>query len=100
MSSEDKNGIEYTEHGGNMYYNQGNAAKYVGMTDTGFRRKRRKVEEESGIVIPLVILPVSRQTRFIDKRILDVFRQSVRVGQEERWIEDLRRVVNEVNADR
>jgi hypothetical protein len=35
----------------------------------------------------------------IDKRILDVFRQSVRVGEEDEWKDRLRKVIDEVNLE-
>jgi len=92
----DENGIEHVNHEGHLYYNRTNAARYVGLTDSGLRRKIKMLEEEHGIFLPLDILPVSRQKRFIDKRILDVFRKSIRVGQEEEWRQELRRAIHEV----
>lgn len=95
----DENGIEYTTHNGNTYYNWTNAAKYVGMTDTGFRRRVKVLEEAIGIVLPLIRLPISQLNVYHDKRVLDVFKKSVRVGHELEWEEELQRVIDEVNSE-
>lgn len=95
----DESGIEYSIHNGKQYYNRTYSARYLGMTDTGLRRKIKKIELESGITIPLVTLPSSQQNKYIDKRVLDVFRKSVKVGREQEWFDDLRRVVNEINEE-
>ena len=96
---EDERGIEYTTHGANVYYNWTNSAKFIGMTDTGFRRRVKKLKEESGIEVPLIRLPISQQNVYHDKRVLDVFRKSVRVGQEQEWEEELKRVIFKVNSE-
>jgi hypothetical protein len=96
---EDERRIEYADYGGRAYYNWTNAAKYVGMTDTGFRRRVKKLKEESGIAVPLIRLPISQLNVYHDKRVLDVFRKSVRVGEEDKWEEELRRVIAKVNSE-
>ncbi len=95
----DERGIEYSSYNGHEYYNRTYAAKYVGMTDTGFRRKISKIKAEKGIDIPFVRLPQNMQNKYIDKRVLDVFRKSVPVGREEEWHDELRRVVDTVNRE-
>lgn len=99
-ASLDESGTPIVSNNGNIYYSRQNAASYIGMTDSGFRRKIQFLEDNYDIIIPLEILPISRKKRFIDKRILDVFRKSVRVGHEEEWREELKKVVNEVNEGR
>lgn len=89
--------IEYELYEGKAYYNRGNAARYVGMTDAGLRRKFDKIKKEQGISVPFITLPLSMQSKFIDKRILDVFRKSVIVGREQEWYDELRRVVDAVS---
>lgn len=96
---EDERGIEYALHNGREYYNWTNAAKFVQMTDTGFRRRVKKLREESGIVVPLIRLPISQQNVYHDKRVLSVFRKSIRVGMEQEWEEELKRVIQEVNSE-
>src|ERR1700704_1444757 len=93
----DDEGNEYVLFNGKAYYNQTHAAKYVYKTDTAFRRETKRLEKENGIAIPRMTLPTDRQNRYIDKRILDVFRRSIRVGKEQEWYDKLRRVVDEVN---
>jgi hypothetical protein len=95
----DENGIEYYSHNDRVYYNRTYSARYVGMTDTGFRRKIKKIEVEQGIVVPLVNLPKSAQNKYIDKRVLDVFRKSVKVGREREWFNELRRIIDLVNSE-
>lgn len=95
----DENGIEHSVHNGRKYYNKTYAARYVGMTDTGLRRKIKKIEAESGITIPFKTLPFSAQKKYIDKRILDVFRMSVNVGEEKRWYDELKFVVDTVRNE-
>jgi hypothetical protein len=97
---EDDRGIEYAIHNGKSYYNWTNAAKYVeNMTDSGLRRKVKALEAETGISIPLIKLPFSQQNVYHDKRVLDVFRRAVKVGREQEWVDELRRVVDEVNNE-
>jgi len=96
---EDENGIEYAIHNNKAYYNWTNASRYVSMTDSGFRRKVDRVKRENGIVIPLFRLPFNDQNVYHDKRILDVFRKSVKVGREQEWNDELRRVVDEVSNE-
>jgi hypothetical protein len=94
----DSRGVTYTEYNGRQYYNSSNAARYVGMTDTGLRRKRERLEKEYGIIIPVIILPDSHMKRYVDKRVLDVLRESIHVGEEDQWRERLKKVINEVNS--
>lgn len=96
---EDRNGIEYDAHNGRPYYNWKNASKYIGMTDTGFRRRVKKLQEASGIIVPLIRLPISQLNVYHDQRVLDVFGKSIRVGEEDKWEEELRRVIAEVNSE-
>lgn len=96
---EDNNGIEYDVHEGKVYYNWANSAKYVGMTDTGFRRRVKKLKEQSGITVPLIRLPISQLNVYHDRRVLDIFKKSVRVGHEQAWEDELRRVIDEVNSE-
>ncbi len=96
---EDERGIEYALHNGREYYNWTNGAKYVGMTDTGFRRRVKKLKAESGIAIPLIKLPINQLNVYHDKRVLDIFRKSVRIGQEREWEDELKRVIAEVNSE-
>jgi len=93
----DEREIEYENYNGHAYYNRSNAARYVGMTNAGLRRKIEKMEKEQGIALPFVMLPSNMQNKCIDKRILDVFRKSVNIGREQAWFDELRRVVEEVN---
>ena len=95
----DENGIEYAIHNGHEYYNWTTGSLYLGMTDSGFRRKFRKIEAENGITIPLIKLPHSEQNVYHDKRILDVFRKSVKKGKEQEWLYELRKVVDVVNSE-
>jgi len=96
---EDDRGIEYAIHNDHEYYNWTNASRYVEMTDSGFRRKVDRVKKENGIIVPLIRLPFSQQNVYHDRRVLDVFRKSVKVGKEQEWVDDLRRVVDEVNNE-
>src|SRR5260370_353777 len=66
----------YTDKG-REYYNRTNSAKYVQMTDTGFRRKIQKIEAENGITIPMITR--GGQQKLVDKRILDQFRKGIYV---------------------
>ncbi len=95
----DEEGNEYVVFSGKTYYNQTHAARYVGITDTGFRKKIKKIEVEKEIVVPRVTLPHSAQNKYIDKRVLDVFKKSVKVGHEQKWYDELRRVVDLVDSE-
>jgi len=95
----DENGIEYAIHNGREYYNWKNAAKFVGMTDTGFRRRVKTLREAIGIAIPLIKLPINQLNVYHDKRVLEVFKKSIRVGKELEWEEELQRVITEVNSE-
>lgn len=95
----DTEGREYVVHNDLHYYSHREATKYLGMTDTGFRRRREKLEVEDGIIIPLVFLPVSDQKKFIDKRVLDALNKPMRVGEESKWKESLRQTIQEVNSE-
>ncbi len=83
------------EHAGKTYYNRTHAAKYVGMTDSGLRRKIEKLEADHGIAIP--IISRGGLHRLIDKRILDQFLVPIFPGQEERWYNDLKAIVDRIN---
>jgi hypothetical protein len=96
---EDERGIQYDLHNGRAYYNWSNGSKYVGMTDTGFRRRVKILKNERGIIVPLIKLPINHLNVYHDKRILDVFRKSFRVGEEGAWEEELKRVIAEVNSE-
>lgn len=96
----DEKGVEYATHNGRAYYNWTNAARYIQMTDTGFRRRVKKLRAESGIEVPLIRLPISQLNVYHDKRVLDVFRKSVRVGEEDQWEEELKRVIQQVNSEK
>lgn len=95
----DDHGLDYSIHEGKAYYNMTYASRYVGMTDSGLRRKIKAVKAESGIEVPFVYLPFDQQKVFIDKRILDVFKKSVKRGKEQEWFEELRKVVDIVNSE-
>lgn len=94
----DERQIEFEVYEGRSYYNKSNAARYVGMTNAGLLRKFDRIKREQGITVPFVMLPLSMQSKYIDKRILDVFRKSVTVGREQEWYDELRRVVDEVSS--
>lgn len=95
----DDSGIVFSVYNDRYYYNRTYSARYVGMTDTGFRRKIKKIEVEQGIIVPLINLPQSAQNKYIDRRVLDVFRKSVKVGREQEWFDELRKVINEINKE-
>lgn len=95
----DDRGIEHDVYNGREYYNWTHASAYVGMTDSGLRRKVDRLKKENGIVIPLIKLPYSHQNVYHDKRVLDVFRRSIKVGREQEWYDELRRIVDVVNSE-
>ncbi|HEX9502846.1 MAG TPA: hypothetical protein VF974_00805 [Patescibacteria group bacterium] len=87
----------YTDKG-REYYNRTNSAKYVQMTDTGFRRKIQKIEAENGITIPMITR--GGQQKLVDKRILDQFRKGIYVGEEDKWMEELKKIIDQIYAER
>lgn len=95
----DSRGIECFNCNGLLYYSQTASAEFLGMTLTGLRRKREKLEKEDGIIIPLVSLPVSDQKKFIDRRILTILNEPVRVGEEKKWKEKLRWSIIEILSE-
>lgn len=95
----DENGLEYSVHEGKSYYNITYASRYIGMTDSALRRKIEKIAKEQGIYVPSVRLPFDQQKVFIDKRILDAFKKSVKKGKEQEWFDELKKVVDLVNSE-
>ena len=89
--------IEYEVYDGKSYYNKSNAAKYLNMTNAGLIRKMKLIADKQGIDIPFVTLPMSMQSKYVDKRILDVLKKSFVIGQEREWYEELRRVSEAVS---
>lgn len=87
----------FVDHLGREYYNRTMAARYVGMTDTGFRKRGQKIENEQGIIIP----KTSRggNQKLIDRRILDQFRKPMRVGKEHEWYEKLKQIIETINNE-
>jgi len=83
---------------GREYFNRTNSARYVEMTDTGFRRKIQKIEAEQHIVVPMI----SRggQQKLIDRRILDQFRKPIFTGEEEKWFGELKGIIQQIYAER
>ena len=79
---------------GREYFNRTLAARYVDMTDTGFRKKIKRIETDYGFIIP----KISRGglQKLIDKRILDQFRKPIFVGQEQKWVEELKQVCEQI----
>src|SRR5258708_21219036 len=86
----------YTDKG-REYYNRTNSAKYVQMTDTGFRRKIQKIEAENGITIPMITR--GGQQKLVDKRILDQFRKGIYVEEEYKWMEELIKIIDQIYAE-
>ncbi len=88
---------------GQEYYNRSNAAKYVGMTDEGLRRRMKIIEKENNIVFPLVTLPTSINKRkhevYIHGKILDLLRKPVIKGKEKEWFEKLKETIQEVQPE-
>ncbi len=66
------------------------------MTDTGFRRKIQKMEKEYSIRIP--VTSRGGLQKLIDRRILDQFRKTMYVGEEDQWIEELRQIVEQIRS--
>lgn len=93
MNSDEEIRPSYVDQG-RKYYNRTLAAKYVSMTDTGFRRKIKKFEEEDGIIIPLASRGGNQ--KFIDQRILDQFRKPI--YNEDEWYGELRQIVELVKS--
>ena len=93
----DEREIEYEVYNGRSYYNKSNAAKYLGMTNAGLIRKMKLIAEKQGINIPFVTLPMSMQSKYIDKRILDILKKSFVIGQEREWYAELRRISEAVS---
>lgn len=80
---------------GEEYFNRKNSAKYVGMTDSGLRRRMDDIEKEINISFPLVSFPVSCKSWYINKKILDLLRKPIIVEQEHKWIEELKQVIQQ-----
>jgi hypothetical protein len=96
MPAIDEREIEYEVYNGRSYYNRSNSAKYVGMTYAGLSRKIDMLKKQKGIAVPFITLPSSMQSKYCDKRILDVLKKSFIIGKEQEWYDELRRVVEEV----
>lgn len=96
MNTDEEMRASYVNRG-REYFNRSLAARYVDMTDTGFRRRIQKIEKEQGISIPMI----SRGglAKLIDKRILDQFRKPINVGREDEWMEELRSIVDQINSE-
>jgi hypothetical protein len=82
---------------GREYYNRTMAARYVQMTDSGFRRKIKKFEEENNIVIPTI----SRggQQKMLDRRILDQYLKPIFTGSEQQWVGELKQIINQIKSE-
>ena len=83
---------------GREYFNKTNAAKYVDMTDTGFRRKIKRIEKENGIVIPMITR--GGRQKLIDRRILNQFRKPIYSGEDDKWFEELKGIIEQIYAER
>ena len=83
---------------GREYYNRTMAAKYISMTDTGFRHRIKKIEADQHIIIPM--MSRGGNQKFVDRRILDQFRKPLHVGKEHEWYEELKQIIETINSER
>jgi hypothetical protein len=81
---------------GREYYNFTASHKYVSMTDTGFRKRIKRIEKDHGIAIP--VASRSGNQKFLDGRILDHFRKPT--YDESKWLDELREIVAQINSER